>query len=579
MPSLVPSALPHVLRSCIYLSVPFLAVYFFSCFVHISTWTFVILQTICLPLYLTARVQIQALKTQRGAACAGAIFAPPLVGKSFGSADLLAEVMKSYKEGYLCDRFNEAHTKLGPVFDLHVLWDTITFTIDANIIKTILATDFNNYVKGEVYQAFMHSVLGSGVFNADARFHRSMTRPFFSRDRISHFDIFDKHSDAALNKMKERLAEGHAVDFQDLISRFTLDSASEFLFGKCVNVLESPLPYPPRSPEAARQVGVLSLADRFARAFARAQDTIASRGRLGYIWPWLEIFKDKTKDDMKIVDAFLNPILKDALEKRRNEVEAGLWQDVDGEEVADEDTFLDHLVRTTTNSQIIHDEILNILIAGRDTTASTLTFAVYFLCMYPHVLRRLRKEILETVGPSRRPDYNEIKDMKYLRAFLNEVLRLYPAVYAVNDTTIPNPEPNGKPFFIPAGQGITYSVFLMHRRKDYWGEDAEEFDPDRFLDERIQYILKNPFIFLPFNAGPRICLGQQFAYNQMSFFLIKLLQNFSEMSLRLDCQDPKTLPPKEWASCPGRKGIEKMVVKSHLTAYTNGGLWVKMTEA
>lgn len=69
--------------------------------------------------------------------------------------------------------------------------------------------------------------------------------------------------------------------------------------------------------------------------------------------------------------------------------------------------------------QILHDEILNILIAGRDTTAGTLTFAVYFLCMYPHVMERLRKEILDAVGPSRRPDYDDIKDMKYLRAFLN----------------------------------------------------------------------------------------------------------------------------------------------------------------
>ena len=59
-------------------------------------------------------------------------------------------------------------------------------------------------------------------------------------------------------------------------------------------------------------------------------------------------------------------------------------------------------------------------------------------------------------------------------------------------------------------RSIGYSVFFMHRRKDLWGPDAEEFDPDRFLDERVKtYLTPNPFIFLPFNAGPRICLGQQ----------------------------------------------------------------------
>ena len=91
-------------------------------------------------------------------------------------------------------------------------------THDPYALQTVLATDFNNFVKGENFNAFMNSVLGSGVFNADGswtlcrcalyaltltrlgemwKFHRSMTRPFFSRDRISHFDIFEKHAGAS----------------------------------------------------------------------------------------------------------------------------------------------------------------------------------------------------------------------------------------------------------------------------------------------------------------------------------------------------------------------------------------------
>ncbi|KAH8106029.1 cytochrom P450 [Cristinia sonorae] len=570
-----PSALSRILHSLTHFAIPFIAVYVLSRFVDVTAWAFVILQAVCLPIYLAARVQFRELQERRAAARRGAILPPPLEGKSFGSIDLLIKFMKVFKEGYLCDNFDEAHAKVGPTFELKMLWDTNIMTIDANIIKIILATDFNNYVKGDFFQSYMYSVLGTGVFNADGemwKFHRSMTRPFFSRDRVSHFDIFEKHADEALLKMKNRLAKGYAVDFQDLISRFTLDSASEFLFGKCVNVLSSDLPYPNQDRDAAQQKGGgLNLGDQFAHAFSRAQVSAASRARLGHVWPWLEVFADKTKEDMRIVDSFLNPILEGALEKWRKEKGADSWSSKDNE-IADGDTFLDHLVRTTTDPKVIHDEILNILIAGRDTTAGTLTFAIYFLCMYPRVLERLRKEVLETVGYSRRPDYDDIKAMKYLRAFLNEVLRLYPAVplnvrYAIKDTTLPNPDPNGAPFFVPAGRGIGYSVMLMHRRKDYWGEDADEFDPDRFLDDRVQHLLKNPFIFLPFNAGPRICLGQQFAYNEMSFFLVKLLQNVSDMSLQLDCQDPKTLPPKDWANFPGRKGVEKVLPKSHLTAY------------
>ena len=77
---------------------------------------------------------------------------------------------------------------------------------------------------------------------------------------------------------------------------------------------------------------------------------------------------------------------------------------------------------------LIRDETLNILLAGRDTTASTLTFAVYRLAERPDMLRRLREEILDVVGPTRRPTYDDIRNLKYMRAFINEVLRLYPPV-------------------------------------------------------------------------------------------------------------------------------------------------------
>lgn len=77
---------------------------------------------------------------------------------------------------------------------------------------------------------------------------------------------------------------------------------------------------------------------------------------------------------------------------------------------------------------IIRDETLNILLAGRDTTACTLTFGVYMLAEHPDVLRRLRQEISERVGMSNAPTLEDIREMKYLRAFINETLRLYPPV-------------------------------------------------------------------------------------------------------------------------------------------------------
>jgi cytochrome P450 len=108
---------------------------------------------------------------------------------------------------------------------------------------------------------------------------------------------------------------------------------------------------------------------------------------------------------------------------------------------------------------------------------------------------------------------------------------------------------------------------------------ALKFDPDRFIDDRLhKYLTPNPFIFLPFNAGPRICLGQQFAYNEISFFLVRLLQNFHQITLAPDAQPATSLPPKGWAKSAGFSEDEKVWPKSHLTMYIREGLWVRMDE-
>jgi cytochrome P450 len=364
-----------------------------------------------------------------------------------------------------------------------------------------------------------------------------------------------------------------------------MDSATEFLFGKCVNSLHAGLPYPhgvtPRSLNSSAEA---EAANAFSKAFLDAQHAIATRERVGHVWPLFEIFEDKTKAPMKIVNSFIDPIVNDAIERHKRAKAMGekLGNLTEADDEAE--SLLDSLVRQTSDKKLLKDETLNIMIAGRDTTSATLAFIVYFLSMYPKVTARLREEILDQVGPTRRPDYDDIREMKYLRAVINETLRLYPVVpFNVRDSVgpaiWPSPDPNEKPIYIPEGSRVPYSVFLMHRRTDLWGPDAQEFDPDRFIDERLQkYLVKNSFIFLPFNAGPRICLGQQFAYNEMSFMLIRLLQNFSSISLDQTAQPRDTLPPKAWANESGRKGIEKFWPKSHLTAYANGGMWMKMQE-
>ncbi|KAJ7704872.1 cytochrome P450 [Mycena rosella] len=219
--------------------------------------------------------------------------------------------------------------------------------------------------------------------------------------------------------------------------------------------------------------------------------------------------------------------------------------------------------------------------------------------MYPDVTVRLREEIMACVGPANAPTYKNIKPTKYLGAVINGPL-IYELTICnasshretIKATTWPSPNSAEKPIYIPAGVKVPYSMMIMQRRKDLWGPDANEFDPDRFLDERVhKYLVANLLQFLLSNAGPRICLGQQ------SFVIIRLLQNFSLVSLAPDAGPPHAFVPAEWEGKAGRKGVEQFRPRSHLTMYTlvskicsgdmrlriqhdiiQGGLWVKMKE-
>ncbi|KAJ7179786.1 cytochrome P450 monooxygenase pc-1 [Mycena filopes] len=512
----------------------------------------------------------------------GARLVPIAHARWLGNLDILTGLRRTWNVAYPLEFLREvllaSHSN---TVNLHVGWDDYIFTTEPEYIKIILATDFTNYVKGDGLRNCMGSVLGTGVFNSDGdmwKFHRGATRPFFNRDRISDFEVFAHHADRAIERMRERMRAGYAVDFQDLASRFTMDSATSFLFGSCVNSLAAPLPYPITTPAPFSTPSSPDPADVFTEAYNAAITLISSRSRFGWIWPLFELTGDATRKPMRVVDAYLEPIIAAAVARRD-------VLTVDGAPKGDPETLLDELLNLTLDPKVLKDEMLNILIAGRDTTMSVLTFIVYFLSVYPAVCTRLRAEILERVGSERRPTYEDIREMKYLRAVINETMRLYPPVpsnlrQSVNATTWPSVEPGGAPLYIAAGTKISYGIFLMHRRIDLWGPTAESFDPDRFLDERLrEHVLANPFCFLPFNAGPRVCLGQQFAYNEISFMLIRLLQNFTSAALDVDACPPHARVPPEWRNGYGRMAVEQFRPRLHLTLSSEGGLWVKMTES
>lgn len=119
------------------------------------------------------------------------------------------------------------------------------------------------------------------------RFHRSLARPFFSRDRITDFETFTRHADEAIEVIRSR--QGLPVDFQDVLQRFTLDSATEFLLGKCVHSLHPLLP----ATYGKRELGSAA-AEAFGPALNRVQERLSYRREMP-LWPLYELFGDKTK--------------------------------------------------------------------------------------------------------------------------------------------------------------------------------------------------------------------------------------------------------------------------------------------
>ncbi|KAF9074679.1 cytochrome P450 monooxygenase pc-3 [Rhodocollybia butyracea] len=539
-----------------------------------STWLYFLVALFAYPAYLVVRSWYHDFRHARRAAELGAV-RPPIVKES--SSSILSAIITSFREGYIGDCFFEWHKQYGHIYRLRIYGEERMMTVEPEHIKAILATQFENFEKGPVVFHQFYSFLGLGVFNSDGdrwKFHRNLTRPFFSRNRISDFDNFDRHTEDTISIIKTRLAQGYPVDFQDAVARFTLDSATEFLFGKDVGSLGANLPYPAGSPLAQDPSILDHPSNVFVRAFMKGQTATAYRARFGWHWPLKEFWSDKVLPHRL---KFVNPILE---QRKAQRLAMTATEKADGEG----ETLLDHLIEYTEDPQVIKDELVNILVAGRDTTASLLTFCIYVLTERPDITEKLRREIVEKVGVSARPTYKVISEMKYLRAFVNETLRLYPGVPFDGRSTknsIVLPGINGQlGYYIPAGVRCQYSVFLMHRREDLWGPDALEFDPERFIDERLhKYLTPNPFIFLPFNAGPRICLGQLFAYNETSYFLIKFLQAFTDFQIAWDVQPESSKPPVSWIPMAGTtKGRDKVLKSSSLTMSVKEALWVRMKD-
>lgn len=306
-------------------------------------------------------------------------------------------------------------------------------------------------------------------------------RPQFVRDRVSDLQTFEKHVQQLLPLLAGP-ADGATVRVDDLFYRFTLDAVTDFLLGKSVDSL------------ANGQT-------EFATAFSEVQRVQATIARAGPLQSWVP--KKSFFASLEVMNQFIGTYIDRALELPPAELEKKSKSD-------EGYTFLHAIAEYTRNRQVLRDQLVAVLLAGRDTTAVTLSWLFYELSRQPRIVAKLRQEILKHVGMHAQPTYVNLKDMRYLTHTINECLRLYPVVpynvrVALTDTTLPRGGgPDGsEPIGVLEGTPVGYSTLILQRRADVYPPESADFPHYlKFAPERWDLWTPKSWTYIPFSTYP-----------------------------------------------------------------------------
>jgi len=288
--------------------------------------------------------------------------------------------------------------------------------------------------------------------------------------------------------------EKKSTDIQRLFLGYTLDCSGEILFNHSIGSLHDNIPF-----QAAFDYLQVETEKRVSNPF------------------WKIIPSPKYNRCVKICNEFVQQIITQA------RTDTGLRDR--GDLLAQFMTSLDengqpHIL----DDKYLRDMLMNFLIAGRDTTAVTLTWLFYELALHPELQEKLYQEVTSLFSETVPTALEDMKNLKYLKDTINETLRLHPPVPRVlrcakGDDVLPSG------YSIKAGTNVVYQPYVLHRSTLIWGEDALIFDPERWTDERTKSI--GAYEFLPFHGGPRRCLGFDLAYNEVKICAFHLIKHFT----------------------------------------------------
>ncbi|KAF9999904.1 hypothetical protein BGZ79_006522 [Entomortierella chlamydospora] len=429
-----------------------------------------------------------------------------------GHLPLLASVPLDEFYEFLEKQYNEH----GPVWSISLPGFGRMIQIDTpENIEHVLKTNFWGYGKGQLFVDIIMDTSGHGIFASDGarwKFQRHLAVSIFNIKAFREFtsNVFVVVGKKVIEILGKAADEGTVIDLQRVILHFTLDVFGATSFGErfgCLDNIDQEVP------------------------FAEALDDM------------LEIIVNRVNDPMWKIRERLNGTSKRAadhnelihnyarniMEKRRREGHHADKKDLlqlfmDGKDEQG----------NPVSDEIIVDNIITFTIGGRDTTALALTWMFYLLLREgsdPEVVNKVVREVDEALGGGD-PTYETHKEQKYAEACFHEALRVFPVSprnlrYCEKDDVLPD----GTKVY--AGEWVTWSSYVMGRSESIWGPDAKEYKPSRWLNTEKP----SPSKFNAFHAGPRTCIGQQFATIESLTIIGMILQSFN-----LELEDPSRVP-------------------------------------
>ncbi|CAE7452525.1 CYP704B1 [Symbiodinium microadriaticum] len=467
---------------------------------------------------------------------------------------------------YLWEREKEISGEDSAVINLFTMpWLIFTNRID-NI--TYILKNVDTFGKGPEWTSRFDKLLGNGIFNADGPVwhkHRKTSAHLFKLNTFKHemIDAFDAHCNELVQVIK--MKDGKPFDIQDLFMKFTLESIGMIAFGVKLGALQK---------------------DRvdFADCFDYCQ-AMTNEAFMDPFWVLKRLFTPagwaffyKIHKINSFAYALVRRRRKEIADRTSSSAPPSNYRDILSLYIEKHDPADGEISDTE-----LRDVVLNFLIAGRDTTANALSWAVHRLCIHPEEQEKVYEEVHLIAQANHANsdrledpllDYNDMMSAKYLEAFCMEVLRLHPSVpkegkFAFKDTELPDGTKvkRGGPLLFRGawaylsfcfialissmyplpGQLCVFSPWTMGRNESLW-KNCMEFRPQRFLDDPKP----SPFVFTAFQAGPRMCLGQNLALLEMKYALSRLLLQFE---LKLE-QDPSSVTYMSTLTLPIKDGLK-----------------------